>query len=345
MPRNRWRAMALLAAGIMLAWLAPPAPAAEKAELRGVGRFEVPGWFKSSFLDLPEDAAEAARNGKRLMLYFGQEGCPYCAELFNKNFSQAHIVEYTRRHFDAIEFNIWGDREVTDFSGRTLPEKEFAAALKVHFTPTLLFFDEQGKQVLRINGYYPPHQFLAALQYVAEKREKQLSFREYLAKQSPPPAKGALQPRPFFAKPPHNLTKVPATQPIAVFFEQKDCTGCDRMHAEMMNNAATIDLLKRFHVVQLDRWGDTPVVTPAGRKSNGRRWADELGIVYVPTAVLYDAGREVIRIEAFMKGFHVQSVLDYVASGAYKKQPELQRFIRERADHLREQGVAVDIWK
>jgi hypothetical protein len=45
------------------------------------------------------------------------------------------------------------------------------------------------------------------------------------------------------------------------------------------------------------------------------------------------------------KGFHVQSVLDYVASGAYKKQPELQRFIRERADHLREQGIVVDIWE
>ncbi len=46
-----------------------------------------------------------------------------------------------------------------------------------------------------------------------------------------------------------------------------------------------------------------------------------------------------------MKGFHVKSVLDYVASGVYKKQPSLQRFIRERADHLREQDVVVDIWK
>jgi thioredoxin-related protein len=117
------------------------------------------------------------------------------------------------------------------------------------------------------------------------------------------------------------------------------------MHEEMAGNAATLDLLKRFHVIQLDRWGNMPVVTPAGKKASARQWADELGIAYVPTAVLYDGGKEVIRIEAFMKGFHVQSVLDYVVSGAYKKQPELQRFIRERADHLREQGVVVDIWE
>lgn len=344
MPRNRWKQMALLGTGIMLAWLPVLGSAAEKAELRGAGRFEIPAWFKSSFLGLPDDVTEAARDGKRLMLYFGQDGCPYCAELFNKNFSQSHIVEYARRHFDAIEINIWGDREVTDFAGQAMPEKDFAAKLKVHFTPTLLFFDEQGKQVLRINGYYPPHQFLAALRYVAEKQEKQLAFREYLAKHAPPPAKGALQPQPFFAKPPHDLTRIPAAKPIAVFFEQKDCAGCDRMHQEMLNDPATVKLLKRFHVIQLDRWGHTPVTTPNGRKTSARQWADKLGIVYVPTAVLYDAGKEVIRIEAFMKGFHVQSVFDYVASGAYKKQPELQRFIRERADHLREQGIAVDIW-
>jgi thioredoxin-related protein len=340
-----FRLLALLGAGLLLGLLPALLPATEKAELRGVGQFEIPRWFKKSFLDLPRDVAEAARDGKRLMLYFGQDGCPYCAELFNNNFSQAHIVDYTRKHFDAIDLNLWGSRVVTDFSGNTLPEKEFAAKLKVWFTPTLLFFNEKGEQVLRVNGYYPPHQFLAALRYVAEKQEGRMSFREYLAQQAPPPAKGALQPQPFFTKPPHDLGKIPAGKPVAVFFEQKDCAGCDRMHAEMAGNTATLDLLKRFHVVQLDRWGAAPLVTPAGKKINARQWADELGIAYVPTAVLYDGGREVIRIEAFMKGFHVQSVLDYVASGAYKKQPELQRFIRERADHLREQGVVVDIWE
>ncbi|MCR4348144.1 MAG: thioredoxin fold domain-containing protein [Sulfuricaulis sp.] len=344
MLRSCFRRMALLGAGILLALMSFILPAAEKTELRGVGQFEIPAWFKNSFLDLPEDVAEATQSGKRLMLYFGQEGCPYCAELFNKNFSQAHIVDYTRQHFDAIDFDLWGNREVTDLSGKSMPEKELAAKLKVWFTPTLLFFNEQGEQVLRINGYYPPHQFLAALKYVGEKQEKRLTFKEYLAKLSPPPAKGALQPQPFFARPPHDLTRVPGGKPLAVFFEQKDCTGCDRMHEVVLKDAVTMDFLKRYHVIQLDRWGDMPVVTPAGHKTNARAWADSLNVAYVPTAVLYDGGKEVIRIEGMLKGFHVQSVLDYVVSGAYKTQPSLQRFIQARADYLREQGVVVDIW-
>ncbi len=335
----------LIGLGALVALFLVTPSHAEKAELLGVGHFEIPAWFKRSFLDLPEDVAEAKKEGKRLLLYFGQEGCPYCAQLFNNNFSQAHIVEYTRQHFDAIEFNIWGDREVTDFSGAKMPEKEFAAKLKVQFTPTLIFLDEKGEVALRINGYYPPHQFLAALKYVAEKQESHGTFREYLAKSSPSPAKGKLRHETYFAKPPYDLTKSPGKKPIAVFFEQKDCPACDRMHDEILTDSATLDRLEHFYVVQLDRWSDTPIIAPTGNKTTARRWASELGIVYVPTAVLFDAGKETIRIDAFMKGFHVQSVLGYVASGAYREQPNLQRFIRERADRIREQGTTVNIWK
>jgi len=345
MKRAHAASMTVLGLWAFLGLTGMTVSAAEKAEFRGAGRFEVPGWFKRSFLDMPEDVAEASREGKRLLLYFGQDGCPYCATLFNTNFSQPHIVDYTRKHFDAIEINIWGDREVTDFSGRKLPEKEFAAQLKVLFTPTILLIGAKGETVLRINGYYPPHQFLAALQYAAEKQEGKSTFREYFARLAPPPAKGALRPEPFFAKPPHDLSRTATGKPVAVFFEQKDCAGCDRMHGEMLSDPETLKLIGRFHAVQLDRWSDTPVVTPAGRATTARQWADDLNIAYLPNVVVFDSGKEVIRIEAFMKGFHVQSVLDYVASGAYRHQPELQRFIRERADAMRERGVTVDIWK
>lgn len=319
--------------------------AAEKGEFRGAGHFSVPGWFKHSFLDMPEDVAEASRNGKRLLLYFGQDGCPYCAELFNTNFSQPHIVDFTRQHFDAIELNIWGDREVTDFSGNQMTEKQLAAKLQVWFTPTILLIDEKGEIVLRINGYYPPHQFLAALRYAGEKQEGKMTFAEYYAKLNPPSSKGVLNPEPFFSGPPYTLDRIAPPKPLAVFFEQKDCAGCDLMHSNVLRDRETRKLLRKFNVIQLDRWARISVVTPDGRQTTARDWGNELGIGYVPSVVVFDAKKEVIRIEAFMKRFHFQSALDYVASGAYKKQPSLQRSIRARADAMREQGITVDIWK
>jgi thioredoxin-related protein len=316
---------------------------AEVAPLKGTGQYSIPGWFKQSFLDLPEDVSSATASDKRLMVFFGQPGCPYCAALINDNFTQQPIVDFTRAHFDSIDINIWGDRDVTDFSGKTLTERQFAENLKVWFTPTVLFFDEHGKVALRINGYYPPHQFLAALKYVAEKKEHELSFTRYLAQSASPPAAGVLHDEKFFERPPYDLQRQ-RDKPIAVFFEQKSCPGCDELHRQVFRQTATLEQLQRYHVIRLDRWSDVPVVTPQGEKTTARQWAEQLNIAYLPTAVLFDAGKEVIRIEALLKSFHVQSVLDYVSSGAYRSQPSLQRFIRERADHLREQGTTVDLW-
>ncbi|MFL6574371.1 MAG: thioredoxin family protein, partial [Burkholderiales bacterium] len=139
---------------------------------------EAPEWFVESFLDLREDAAEAATRGKRLMLYFMQDGCPYCRQLVTVNWRQPQIVEKTRRHFVPVAINIWGDREVTLADGRKLAEKRFAAALKVQFTPTLLFFDEKGNVVARLNGYYPPSEFERVLDYVAGHHERRQSLGE-----------------------------------------------------------------------------------------------------------------------------------------------------------------------
>ncbi|MDH5218722.1 MAG: thioredoxin, partial [Gammaproteobacteria bacterium] len=54
-------------------------------------------------------------------------------------------------------------------------------------------------------------------------------------------------------------------------------------------------------------------------------------------------GKEIIRTEAYFKSFHVQSVMDYAASGAYKEQPSFQRFISKRAEKLEAQGVHIDL--
>lgn len=319
--------------------------AAQAARVSGTGEYEVPDWFKQTFLDLREDVAEARADHKRLLIFFHQDGCPYCAELVNNNFSQKDIVDYTRAHFDSVDINMWGDREVTDIDGRVYSAKTFAAAKKVWFTPTLVFLDESGKQVLRINGYYPPHQFLAALRYVGEHVEKKSSFRDYYARVAPPQSAGTLHVEKYFRPAPYNLKDLGRSKPLIVFFEQKDCPGCDRLHRTILPRPETQALLKKFDSVQLDMWGNTPVVTPDGTHTTARQWAGKLGIVYAPSAVLFDGGREVIRIEAFLKAFHVQSVMDYVASGGYRTQPSLQRFIQGRADRLLEKGQKVDLWK
>lgn len=309
------------------------------------GHVEAPAWFKTSFLDIREDVAEAAAQGKRVILYFYQDGCPYCERLIRTNFADPQIVDKTRQGFEVVAINLWGDREVTGFSGEGLTEKQFAVGLRVQFTPTLLFLDEQGGVVLRANGYYPPHKFSAALDYVGGRHEKTQRFSDYLAQAQPESASGRLHVEAGYLDP-LGLASRPSGKPLLVLFEQKVCRACDEMHQDTFSRPSVKASLDRFDVVLLDMGSDAPVVTPAGERITMKAWAKRLNIQYAPSMVFFDAkGQEVFRTEAYLRSFHRHAALDYVASGAYKTEPEFQRYVQARADHMREQGLAVDLWK
>ncbi len=334
------RALFRLLCRIMLCAICGILPAAGAAQ-----EIEIPTWFKNSFLDLRDDIREAATASKRLMVYFGQNGCPYCKQLMEVNFSQKDIVDKTRRHFDAIEINIFGSREVIWLDGRTRSEKDFAAMLKVQFTPTLLFLDEKGNVALRVNGYYPPHRFMAALDYVSQRREHTTSFAEFQNSYLRTPDSGIFHDQPFFRKEPYVFDRRKrAARPLAVFFEQRNCSGCDEMHATALKTDLTRQLLSRFEVYRLNLHGGEAVIAPDGKSTSAAQWARELNLPYAPSVVLFDArGKEVFRVEAYVRTFHLQSALDYVASGAYLKELSFQRYIQARAEAIRERGGRVDL--
>lgn len=131
---------------------------------------EVPEWFAESFLEFPQDVKDAAGEGKRLMLYFWQAGCPYCKQLKEITLADPALVKRTQRYFVPVALNIFGAREAQWVDGRRMSEKELTQALKIRATPTLLFLDETGEVVLRLTGYVPPEQFAKALENAAPRR-------------------------------------------------------------------------------------------------------------------------------------------------------------------------------
>ena len=290
--------------------------------------------------------ADAAKVNKRVMLYFGQDGCPYCAALMKTNFSQPEIVDKTRRHFVAIALNIWGDRDVIWTDGKTRSEKAFAAFLKLQFTPTLLFLDERGRVVARLNGYYPPHRFEAVLDWVAGRMEHEVPLGEYLERHVRDAASATLHDEPFFMKPPLDLRRGRGAKPLAVVFETPYCAGCDELHREGFKRAEVKARLARFDVARLSLLENVAVVSPRGEKTSSMSFAKQLNITYTPSIVFFDPhGREVFRIEAYLRPFHLSGSFEYVSSGAYRRQPSFQRFLQAKAERMRRRGEAVELWQ
>jgi len=320
-----------------------------KGEFLGGMKTVYPSWFKQSFLDFNDDIEEANSSGKRIMIFFHQDGCPYCNALVERNFTQKDIEKKVKKYFDVITINMWGDRQLTYVDGKQYTEKDLALALKVQFTPTVLLYNETGKVVLRLNGYRSPQRFAIDLDYVALHKENKIGYREYVKANLPAAqSRKKMHKENFFASPPYDLRRQSDSKgrPFAIFFEQKDCPNCDFLHNKILPDKGLRTIISQFDNVQLDMWSKTPIITPTGKKTTARQLAQELDIKYAPSIVVFNEnGKEIIRSEAFFKVFHTQGIFNYVLSNGYKKEPSFQRYLSQYAEQIREQGKDVDIWR
>lgn len=134
-------AAAPAALALALALSAGPAAPGAAAEI-GEDGLHKQDWFAVTFRDLREDLAQAAGEGRRLVLVFEQRGCIYCARMHETVLADPEVRDYLRANFMVVQYNLFGDEEVTDLDGTVLTEKTAARKWGVLFTPTLIFLPE-----------------------------------------------------------------------------------------------------------------------------------------------------------------------------------------------------------
>lgn len=176
-------------AGALALLMAVPVAA---AELGDDGLHKQP-WMRDTFKDLREDLAEANGEGKRLVLFFEQRGCIYCAKMHEEVFSDPGISDFIAENYFVVQLNLHGDIEVTDFDGEVLSEKDMARKWRVLFTPNIVFLPEDvpdDQNALEASVAVMPGAFgkgttLDMFTWVAEKRympEFEEDFQRYHAR-------------------------------------------------------------------------------------------------------------------------------------------------------------------
>lgn len=313
--------------------------ASADGKVLGAKHFDVPDWFKQSFLEISDDAMEAGDDDKHVLLFFHLEACPYCDTLLEENFRGDANKENIQSRFDAIDINIKGDREVVFNDELTLTEKDLAKRLGVQYTPTVMFITPDNKVALRLNGYRSRPEFQHALSYVSDSAYTKVKFDDYIQSQSTSPV---YQLRPHNAfKDLQDLTTA-GQSPLAVVFEDPTCIACDEFHDGLLQREDVSSVLKELTTVRLDTSSPAMITTVDGQKITAGEWAIALNLDVRPAVVLFDKGKEIIRIDALLRTWHFKGIVQWVAGRHYEEYPNMYQYISVLEKEALARGENVD---
>jgi thioredoxin-related protein len=105
-------------------------------------------------------------------------------------------------------------------------------------------------------------------------------------------------------------------------------------------------LLENFTFVRLDALSDEAIVDVDGNRTTPRAYAEKLGLVYRPGMVLFDRGKEVMRITGVLYTYHFEEVLRYVGERHYEQYPDsFYDYLDVRTAEILASGNDVDLSK
>lgn len=310
-----------------------------------ISHIQYPGWFiETPFNDLAEVISKISTQKKKgLMVLFTTEGCSYCEQFIRVSLGDPEIASIVTTHFESVGFEIFDDTEMTTPGGETSSISKFASQQKVQFSPTLLFFDSEGKRILHLTGYPSPVKFTRALDYIISDQYQAVSYRQYLLDKKAEEEKNKSYPGipqkltedPIFGKPPYALdrSRFPASQPLLVIFERRDCPACKDLHKEVLSRKDIRQTLSKFEVVRFDASDNkTKIVTPKGTRTTPGKWYDELKFTQTPAFLfIEESGNEVLSTDTLVLPQRMMNSLNYVLDKAYMKGWTYQRYARSRA--------------
>ncbi len=139
-------------------------------------------FFDETWGDLQEEQATARTEGKQgILIFFELDECPFCHRMKRSVLNQPEVQDYFRKHFRIFTIDIEGDVEMVDFQGNATTQKDFAfKANRVRATPVMVFYDLDGKEVMRYTGATSGvEEFLWLGEFIAEGHFKTMRFTKY----------------------------------------------------------------------------------------------------------------------------------------------------------------------
>jgi thioredoxin-related protein len=126
------------------------------------------------FLPGPYMLDRRVRPGEQpLVVFFEQGNCHACDVLHTGPLKDPEIVTRLEQ-MEVVQLPFWSDTPVITPSGERLTAKQWAEQLGLFYTPTLIFFDQNGHELIRVDSVVQFYRLRNVLDYILSG-----GYREY----------------------------------------------------------------------------------------------------------------------------------------------------------------------
>jgi thioredoxin-related protein len=135
------------------------------------------------FLEQPYDLAALLGNDKATAVFFEQGNCHTCDLLHSDPLAKDLSIEELEK-MNVIQLNMWADTPVVTPQGVKTTAKDWARSLDIFYAPSIVFFDNNGKEIIRVDSVTYFYRLWGVLDYVNQKGyEKSTDYQEWRLKQ------------------------------------------------------------------------------------------------------------------------------------------------------------------
>lgn len=138
-------------------------------------------FFSLNTGDFRAELADARKAGRKaLLVMFEQDGCPGCLYMKQNVLNRVDVQNFYRARFVSFSINMFGAVPLKDFAGKDHTEKSYAQSAGIKATPSFLFYDLDGQEVVRIVGpVRDVAEFMLLGEFVSSGAYKSRRFAEY----------------------------------------------------------------------------------------------------------------------------------------------------------------------
>ncbi|MEN8119368.1 MAG: thioredoxin fold domain-containing protein [Bacteroidota bacterium] len=141
-----------------------------------------PNWIKPEKINI-----QNKKKRKPTIVFFQTDWCISCKVMEKTTFGDQDISMLMNENFNVVKIDAVSQDAITFFgkqylgTGKTNPHQLTQSLLQNNFQlPAVVFFDESGKSLIRLNGYLNIQNLKPLIHFFFEKKYQDISYNEYL---------------------------------------------------------------------------------------------------------------------------------------------------------------------